>query len=494
MQRVTIKAGESLSPVIHLGEAKHFALDIPDTFTGTQVTFQGSGWDYAEPKDLYDSTGAEVTATVASGKVCSLAGIAAALAPLRCIRIRSGSAQTPTTQVGDTEASTVVDFGDDKKLTVTSGVKGTRGNILVVVFEMNTTDTLAITNPSGSNILVKLASTTATKNTAALIQAGIRALATVADVDVSGLTVVGSDAYNAAPIVGIKAAAVLDFGGGKTLTFTYQFGGEQGNGIDIKIENNTSDNLSVTNPADTTQVLIKLATTTASKNSASAIQTAVRALGTIGDYNLSSAAVTGSATYNSAPAAGVKAVRNITLFDADETSLGALTVTAGKVGVEGGPIVEGLITDKIEANSTDTLVVTWYDYAGNDEELPTYPSVHVKLASTTASKNSAANLKTAINTLLTNSPLTSESVYGGVYADLQPFITGFDLAGDTVWNASPPKTTPASVSRDETAYVEGSLPLAVPIEGTTAGGADIPQVGEVLSGGLDPEIGIILKD
>ena len=45
MQKTTIKGGESLSSAISLWNTRHFALDIPEDFTGTSITFQGGGAD-----------------------------------------------------------------------------------------------------------------------------------------------------------------------------------------------------------------------------------------------------------------------------------------------------------------------------------------------------------------------------------------------------------------------------------------------------------------
>lgn len=45
MQKAIIKGGESLSSAISLWNTRHFALDIPEDFTGTSITFQGGGAD-----------------------------------------------------------------------------------------------------------------------------------------------------------------------------------------------------------------------------------------------------------------------------------------------------------------------------------------------------------------------------------------------------------------------------------------------------------------
>lgn len=493
MQTTIIKGGESLSSAISLWNTRHFALDIPEDFTGTSITFQGGGADFAT-KNIYDSAGGEVTATVSPGTMCSLSTVAAALAPYRSLRIRSGTATSPTVQLGAGASSVVVDFGDDKTLTITSGVKGTRGDSLSVSFEMNDEDTLSVTNPDGGEILVKLASTTANKNTAAFIEDGIQALSEVDGVDVSGMTVVGSDEYDAAPPVGVQSKAVVDFGDGKTLTFTYELGGLQGDGLLIRVANNDTDVLSVSNPENSDQVLIKLATTTASNNAASAIQTALQSVVSTENYSIANMTVTGSEEYNAAPPAGTKGKANITYVDNAEASLGELTLTAGCAGLEGRSVMYHLIYQAMEANDSDVLSVTWFDYEGNSMPLPDYPSLHVKLANLTPSNNSAAAIQAAIEALMATSPLTDESVYGGAYADLQPYITGMTVAGDSVWNTSPPITTYHTVSRDSSAFVNGTLPILNLIDELTEGGADVADEAGDFTGGEDTVIGVIIKE
>jgi hypothetical protein len=492
MQNAIIKGGESLSSAISLWNTRHFALDIPEDFTGTSITFQGGGADFVT-RNIYDSAGAELTATVAPGTMCSLSGVAAALAPYRSLRIRSGTAASPTVQLGAGASSAVVDFGDDKTLTITSGVKGTRGDSLSVVFEMNSEDTLSVTNPDGGEILVKLASTTASKNTAALIEDGIQTLADVGGVDVSGLTVVGSEEYTAAPPVGVQSKAVVDFGDDKTLTFTYELGGLQGNGLLIRVVNNDTDALSVSNPESSDQVLIKLATTTASKNAASAIQTALQDVASTENYTIANMTVAGSEEYNAAPPAGDKAVVNVIYISGGE-SVGRLDLTAGCAGPQGRNVMMNLIYQAMEANSTDDLSVAWFDYEGNQIPLPDYPMLHVKLANQTPSKNTAAAIQAAIEALMLTSPLTSENVYGGIYADLQPYITGMTVEGDDVWDAAPPVASPGSTSRDLDTFVNGTLPILNLIDELTEGGADAPGASGALSGGEDVSIRVLLKE
>ena len=261
MQKAIIKGGESLSNAIFLWNCKHIGLVVPSGWSTAGMTFKVGGGNFSL-SDLHDGDG-EYSRTITGGEAISLP--VDLFAPWRSMAIRSGTSDTPVEQAGQTASKVVVDFGDDKTLTITSGIKGTRGDRLSVSFEMNDEDTLSVTNPDGGEILVKLADTTASNNTAALIEDGIQALSAVDGVDVSALTVGGSTEYDAAPPAGTKATSVLTLDGEKTLTFTYQLGGAQGNGIPIRVENNTTDTLAVSSPEDG-GILVKLATTTASKN------------------------------------------------------------------------------------------------------------------------------------------------------------------------------------------------------------------------------------
>jgi hypothetical protein len=99
-------------------------------------------------------------------------------------------------------------FGNDyniatgKMLFVTSPYGVDPGNFFIV-FIVNTSDSLVVSKIGNSPyqyILVKLANTTASKNTAALIQAEIRILAAMNGVDLTHFTVTPSPGYYAAPV------------------------------------------------------------------------------------------------------------------------------------------------------------------------------------------------------------------------------------------------------------------------------------------------------
>ncbi len=475
-QRVRIPGGESLSDPFSIRNSKVVGIMVPACWTAAGMQFQ-AGSEKFVTKPLYDQKGQPVSAVPAADSFLSMTDTPFALSSAVSVRIRSGSHSVPVPQEGETASSATADFGGGKILTVTSGVKGTRSDDIVCVFEMNETDTLSVTNPQGRDVVVKLACATAAKNTAALIEAAVRALGTVDGVDVSALTVSGNGAYNASPPAGVKASKtiVVDNPNGKALTFTYGLGGSQGNGLEFRIENNSEDVLSVMNPAETVQILIRMATATGSKNAAAAIEAAVQALGSIGSYDVSSLTVSGSTSYNAAPPAGVKGQRTVTYFDGSEASLGALTATAGVVGPEGRTVVTHLISG-VTVNDSDTLNVSLLE----DTQVE-YPVAVIKLANGTPVNNSAANILAALKSLVPTG------------TDYDDYISSMTLTGDAVWNASPPVTAPATYSADE--GVQGTLPLSGTFySGTTANGDDLDTVTGVLSGGVDCWLELVTKD
>lgn len=103
----TILANQSISEGVDLGTNQLFALEIPTTFNATTLTFQAKskgsndlGDDNPEDQEtwrnVYDTSGTEISVTVAAGRmVVPTAAIASALAPLRYIRIRVGTSAAP---------------------------------------------------------------------------------------------------------------------------------------------------------------------------------------------------------------------------------------------------------------------------------------------------------------------------------------------------------------------------------------------------------------
>lgn len=289
---------------------------VPTGWSAADMTFQVSH-DRVSFFDLYGYDGSavtEATSTVTANTAISLAGIAEHIAPFQWARIRSGVAATPVNQ-GAVAAARVFTFGTGKTLTITSGINGMIGNELSFSFETNQKDDLELA-VSGAHTTIKLASDTSSKNSDAAIQALIQA-ATVADIDVSSLTVAESVGYAAARPAATKAVAVYEFADESevslgTLTFTAGIGGEGGNCLaNISWGVNTEDDLSVSVNA-LGQLEVLLAKTTASKNAAAAIEAAVQALtDTPFDAFLTAATVAGDTAWDAAPATGFTAVSNL---------------------------------------------------------------------------------------------------------------------------------------------------------------------------------------
>jgi hypothetical protein len=107
-------------------------------------------------------------------------------------------------------ATAVTDILTTNALPITIGASA---NALSINLTTAADDVLAVT-AVGSVITIALADTTATKNTAALIQAAIRSLATVDSVDVSAFTCVAGGNWDSAAIATGETAAV-DFTGGQ---------------------------------------------------------------------------------------------------------------------------------------------------------------------------------------------------------------------------------------------------------------------------------------
>lgn len=102
IKSVSIPANTALSGGVNISDVEMIAIEMPETFTPTTLTFQskakgfqaGDGeedWD-----NVYDSAGNELTMTVAAGRVVvPTAAHQAALRPLHWLRIRVGTSGTP---------------------------------------------------------------------------------------------------------------------------------------------------------------------------------------------------------------------------------------------------------------------------------------------------------------------------------------------------------------------------------------------------------------
>jgi hypothetical protein len=93
----TIANGASLSAAVFLGAGAPLAVQMPAAFTGTQLTFQTSH-DGVVYQNMYDDAGSEVIVTVAAGTNCALP--ASIMTAWRYVRVRSGTAASPTVEGG----------------------------------------------------------------------------------------------------------------------------------------------------------------------------------------------------------------------------------------------------------------------------------------------------------------------------------------------------------------------------------------------------------
>lgn len=201
---------------------------------------------------------------------------------------------------------------------------GARFNALSVLLATAEDDTLAVAGDDDTGIItISLANTTATKNTAALIQAAIRALSTVAGVDVSGVTCVAGGDWDTAAIATGESAAV-SFSGGVSdaeaadadgvhaaitcttpdvpatcvveaasaetdilTTTAAAYLGAAVNSLSILLVTAEDDTLAVSADDETGVITIALADTTAAKNTAALIQAAIRALEEVASVDVS---------------------------------------------------------------------------------------------------------------------------------------------------------------------------------------------------------------
>lgn len=107
------------------------------------------------------------------------------------------------------------------------------------------------------------------------------------------------DPYFVGEYTKIGHTGTLDFGGGKKLYIAAPYGLSTASNIKVLCLTNTVDTLSVTNP-DGYLILIRMANGTSSKNSADLIQTAIRALVTVGGVSVVNLTVTENSAYSAA--------------------------------------------------------------------------------------------------------------------------------------------------------------------------------------------------
>jgi len=106
---VTIPANETKSSGVDLGSNSLLAIEMPEAFNGTTITFESkaspqinttSGQASEDWDTVVDSAGSTISWTVAAGRVVvPTAAHAAALAPIRYIRLVAGTAQNPAREI-----------------------------------------------------------------------------------------------------------------------------------------------------------------------------------------------------------------------------------------------------------------------------------------------------------------------------------------------------------------------------------------------------------
>ena len=198
----------SLTPAIPIGE--NAGIIIPSNWVTADISFLVSN-DNSSYSSLYDEAGAEVVVKTVKSTAVSFGAKNAKLYPFGYMKIRSGSATTPVVQ-GVTAASKVYTIDTGKTLTINAVIKGSIGNEISFGFKTAEDDVLAI-NVVDKVVTILFAKDTASNNTAAAIQALLQA-ETIADIDVSALTVTEDAGYIAARPTVIEDIAPKPLAGG----------------------------------------------------------------------------------------------------------------------------------------------------------------------------------------------------------------------------------------------------------------------------------------
>lgn len=108
---VTIASGQSVSAAIDLSGTVLVALVVPAAWTTAALTFLASPTKDGTFGDVYGDDGVEVavgSGSVVAGRVIVPAGILENLAPLRFLKIRSGTAAVAVNQAADRNLSLIV--------------------------------------------------------------------------------------------------------------------------------------------------------------------------------------------------------------------------------------------------------------------------------------------------------------------------------------------------------------------------------------------------
>lgn len=401
-----------------------------------------------------DILGTPIALTATASKATGIKEYIAPLSGLGFIRLVSVAVADGTTLVGQvgTKGSVVLTPEATKTLTFASGVGGAASNGITITLEVAQDDTLAV-SASGKAILIKLANKTASKNAAGAIQTAIRAL-TITGITMTGFTVTANAAYTSAPVtgalVGTKASLVADFGSSKTLTIGSGYAGSWYNDLSFAFEVAENDTLAVAESEGV--VTVKLAQKTGSKNTAAAIQAAVRGL-TVSGLNMDAFTVTGSTAYDAAPVTGASVGTPASVV---------LTTETGKTLTIGSGLAGSLYNDLSFAVATaadDNLAVAEAD-----------GTITISLANGTASKNTAANIQTAVRAL-------AVSGYD---------MTAFAVTANAAYTAAPSiaSTVEATAMAGGSEAVLAAAPMALGDEDVVAATA--------LTGGADTIVKVVL--
>lgn len=96
---VTIAAGATgLSGEVDLQGYQMAAIQMPDTWTAANITFQAATASGGTFQNVYDDFGGEVTVIAAASRCITIDLAALKLAALRYIKLRSGTAAVPVDQ------------------------------------------------------------------------------------------------------------------------------------------------------------------------------------------------------------------------------------------------------------------------------------------------------------------------------------------------------------------------------------------------------------
>lgn len=161
-------------PVSVEGAKRSLSLVIPACWETAYITFEVKG-DTTDFLPVYDKNGSAVAVKATAGTAVDISDLLDVFRQWQWVRIVSGTHDVPVAQNG-TQATTVIDFGNDKTLSINSGIYGVSGNAYSVVVNVSDTDDLSVTEDVELPLItINLANETASKNSAAAIQAAIRA-------------------------------------------------------------------------------------------------------------------------------------------------------------------------------------------------------------------------------------------------------------------------------------------------------------------------------